>query len=109
MENVPLAHGPVTAESPAVAQYEPALQLVHEVWPADARKKPAAQGEQLKDELSPVESPYLPDAQLVQADEPVLGAYVPAAHEPHTTEPVLDTKLPTTQLSHEGAPAFASK
>ncbi len=39
-EYFPAAQLPVTADSPVVAQYEPAVQALHALSPADAAKVP---------------------------------------------------------------------
>ncbi len=46
-EYVPAAQIPVTAESPVVAQYDPAAQAEHEVKPDEAAKVPVEQLVQL--------------------------------------------------------------
>ncbi len=46
-EYEPDAHAPVTAERPAVAQYEPAVQAVHALAPFVVMKVPARQLEQV--------------------------------------------------------------
>ncbi len=47
-EYVPTAQPPVTADSPEVAQYDPAVQAEHELEPADAWKVPATHEVQLE-------------------------------------------------------------
>jgi len=66
-EYLPAAHDPVTADSPAVAQYDPALQALHALDPVEARKVPAKHEEQL---VAPVVALYLPTPQLVHGAEP---------------------------------------
>jgi len=46
-EYLPAAQLPVTADNPAVAQYDPAVQAVHTLNPADAAKVPVEQLVQL--------------------------------------------------------------
>jgi len=46
-EYVPAAQMPVTADNPVVAQYDPAVQALHTLSPADAAKLPVVQLVQL--------------------------------------------------------------
>jgi len=69
-EYFPAAQLSVTAESPAVAQYEPAVQALHALNPADAAKVPAKQDEQTDAD----EAEYFPAAQIsVIADKPFVA------------------------------------
>ncbi len=69
-EYFPATQLPVTEESPVLEQYEPAVQALHALNPAEAAKDPARQEEQMIAETAE----YFPAAQLpVAADNPVIA------------------------------------
>ena len=86
-ENLPTAHDPVTADRPAVAQYDPATHVLHPPEPVEGSYLPAGQDEHPLDPATeyspaphipvhddvvrPVEAPYRPAAQLVHDVAPV--------------------------------------
>ncbi len=89
VEYFPTAQPPVTADSPVVAQYEPAVQDVHVLNPANAPKDPVKQEEQTEAEVAE----YLPARQFTQLAEvvtPVVVKYLPAAQLLQLVEPVED-------------------
>ncbi len=66
-EYFPEAQLPVTADSPVVAQYEPAVQAPHALSPADVAKVPSRQEEQTEADAAE----YFPATQLpLTADSP---------------------------------------
>ena len=101
-EYFPAAHDPVTAESPAVAQYEPALQESQPLEPVEDSNLPDGQDEQLD---APADE-YLPTAHdPVTDDRPAVAQYDPATHELHPPEPVEGSYLPAGQDEHPLDPA----
>ena len=86
-EYIPAAQLPVTADKPAEAQDDPAVQALHALIPADAAKEPAKQLVQLDEDAMEEKVPtkqdeqtcaeaaeYFPAAQLpVTADSPVVA------------------------------------
>ncbi len=81
-EYFPVAQRPVTAVSPVVEQYEPALQSLHADKPEVAANEPVEQLEQVVDELEAEYFPTRHDEQTV-ADA---AEYFPAAQAPVTAE-----------------------
>ena len=66
-EYFPAAQLPVTADSPVVAQYEPAVQALHALSPADEAKVPSRQEVQTDADAAE----YFPATQLpLTADSP---------------------------------------
>ena len=64
---LPAVHAPLTAESPVVAQYDPAEHAVHALNPADAAKVPIKQDEQTEADAAE----YFPTIQIPHtADSP---------------------------------------
>ena len=83
-ENEPAAQAPVTAVRPAVAQYDPPGQLVHEDIPVVAAKNPAWQFEHSVAE----EAEYLPTGQVpVIALRPEVKQNVPPGQAKQDVEP----------------------
>ena len=67
-------HGPLTAERPVVAQYDPALQASQPLDPVEASNVPVAQ---LEHALAPAPE-YFPVAHCaVTAERPVVAQYEP--------------------------------
>ena len=79
-EYVPAAQAPVTAVSPVVAQYEPAVHAEQAVDPVVDINVPARQFEQLVEEA---DDEYVPDKQLEHIEEEATE-YEPAAQAPVT-------------------------
>jgi len=106
------AQTPVTAVSPVVAQYEPAVHAEQAVDPVDDINVPERQFEQLVEEA---DDEYVPDKQLEHIEEeateyepaaqapvtaviPVVAQYEPAVHAEHDVDPVDGINVPARQF-----------
>ena len=91
---LPAVHAPVTADSPEVAQYDPAEHAAQALNPADAAKVPIKQDEQTEADAAE----YFPATQLpLTADSPVVAQYDPAEHAVQALNPADAAKVPIKQ------------
>ena len=91
---LPAVHAPVTADSPEVAQYDPAEHIVHALKPAEAAKVPIKQDEQTEADAAE----YFPATQLpLTADSPEVAQYDPVEHATHALSPADAAKVPIKQ------------
>ena len=107
LEYLPVAHAPVMADRPVVAQYDPAGHAVHSLNPADAPNVPTEHEEQL---VAPVVALYLPTTQLVQGvepDEEKVPSLQTAALEVQLEAPASDV-VPEAQLAQLLEPEAAA-
>jgi hypothetical protein len=104
-DHLPMAHGPVTAASAAVAQNEPAVHGAQTVLPVEAEKVPGAHSIPA---VIPVVGQIWPASQGVHCDWPVAGWYEPmgqATPRPNSAAEHFQPAGHATQVLVSDAPA----